>query len=74
MERDDMLAKQLKDVKHWKQQYGKSAYVKYLNGEKLTRSQAIAAKCYECNGNEATCYSVLCPLYPLTQFKEEQGD
>lgn len=43
---------------------GKSEYLRHLNGERLTRDEAIRAKCYECIGGEVTkpCKASTCPL------------
>ena len=45
----------------------KLAYMKFKNGEKLTRKQAIGAQCYECNGYSVLlahdCLAKHCPLY-----------
>jgi len=46
---------------------GQTPFEKYIKGEKLTRTKAILAKCYECNGYEesnADCEIEGCPLYP----------
>ena len=43
---------------------GKAYYLKYLEGQSLTRDQAIKAKCYECVLGEDTdpCLVNTCPL------------
>ena len=46
---------------------GQRPYERFIKGEKLTRRQAMLAKCYECNGFEesnADCLADNCPLYP----------
>ena len=45
---------------------GQLEYKNLKQGKKLTRKQAILAKCYECNGEEesnADCTVMSCPLY-----------
>lgn len=45
---------------------GQTDYKKFKKGVKLTRSMAILAMCYECNGLEESnvdCKTVTCPLY-----------
>ena len=45
---------------------GAIQYDKFLKGERLTRKQAMLAKCYECNGLEesrADCEVDTCPMY-----------
>ena len=50
-------------------------YVKYLEGEDLTRAQAIIAKCYECNcgytSSRVDCKNPHCPLYPFMPYKDK---
>ncbi len=54
---------------------GARQYERFKNGEKLTRKQAMLAKCYECNGLEESridCEVDTCPmfsyrLYPKTE-------
>lgn len=51
---------------------GQNEYLKFKKGEKLNKSQAIKAMCYECNGLEdskADCQGTLCPLYPFQPYK-----
>ena len=51
---------------------GKRELLKYLEGEKLTRKEAMLAKCYEClNGyadGKVDCAIESCPLYPYMPF------
>lgn len=43
---------------------GKAEYLRFLQGERLTRDEAIKAKCYECCGGEVTlpCKCITCSL------------
>lgn len=65
---DDRLNIALKNAHNWKQRQGKAMYLKHLRGELLTRAQAIAGKCYECNGDADNCDVVTCALLPYCQF------
>lgn len=53
---------------------GRNEFEKHLKGEKLNKSQAIQAKCYECMGGYADgkgdCKISNCPLYPWMFYKE----
>lgn len=52
------------NVKQWKRHAGKNDYLNYLGGKRLTRHQAIKAKCYECvQGDDfSVCTISKCPL------------
>ena len=51
---------------------GKQELLKYLEGDRLTRKEAMLAKCYECNNGYADgktdCHVKDCPLYPFMPF------
>ena len=52
---------------------GQKEYLKFKEGEKLTRKQAGLALCYECNGFEegnTDCQGKTCPMY---QYRPHQG-
>lgn len=57
-------------VQAWPRRAGKSDLLKHLNGEQLTRAQAIRAKCYECVGGEdiQPCDVTACPLTSFCQW------
>ena len=61
----------LNKVKAYPKQIGKADLVRYLEGKRLYRSQAIRAKCYDCNGmgESYECSDTACSLYPFTQFR-----
>jgi len=45
---------------------GAKEYSHFIKGKKLTRAQAMRAKCYECNGlyeSKANCLVDTCPMY-----------
>lgn len=47
---------------------GSKEYDKFMEGNKLTRKQAVLAHCYMCNGFEDSredCQGTSCPLYPF---------
>lgn len=46
----------------------------YKAGKKLTRGQAMKAKCYECNGEEeskADCEVDTCPMYQYRLYPQK---
>lgn len=62
---------------------GSAALKKHLEGRRLTRSQAIQAKCAECCGDFSDgrfdCEIPACPLYPWQPYRktgvnETQGE
>lgn len=69
-----LLDRRIKETKKWKQLIGKKLLLAYFEyGKKLTRSQAIKAKCYDCccgyPGGAQDCEMELCPLYPFMPYK-----
>jgi len=57
-------------VKKWPRKSGKADYLRFLKGEKSSRSEAIKAKCYECTTGEGTkpCVVKYCPLLDYCQW------
>ena len=57
-------------VTKWPRKSGKADYLRFLNGEKLTRAQAIKAHCYQCVAGEDTqpCLVQYCPLIDFSQW------
>ena len=54
---------------------GRLEQKKLLNGEKLTRRQAIMANCYVCNGEEEggeDCKSTDCPFYQYFPYRDKK--
>ena len=54
---------------------GRSMLLKHLQGDRLTRDQAIIAKCCDCmayyvDGRD-DCGVECCPLYPFRPYKEK---
>jgi len=60
------------NVEKWPRHSGKAELLRSLNGEKLTRAEAIKAMCYYCCGGEpiATCSVAVCPLAPFSQWNK----
>ena len=57
-------------VTKWPRKSGKTDYLRFLNGEKLTRAQVLRAKCYECVTGEDTkpCIVGHCPISDYCQW------
>ena len=63
----------IEDVqKYGKRFAGRTQLIKYLKGEKITRSESMAAKCYSCQNGYADgrndCLVFHCPIYPFTAY------
>lgn len=56
---------------------GRSEYLKFQRGEKLSRAQAVSAQCFECNGFSVEkahdCRGTSCPLYPWSPWGKSHG-
>jgi len=52
---------------------GRTQYMRFLNGEKLTYREQILAKCYDCDGGHNDgrydCEVVSCSLHPSMPYK-----
>ena len=62
----------------WKLRKGKNELLAHLNGETLTRSEAITAKCYECNAGydddkPGDCNITTCPLHQYMPYNESRN-
>lgn len=70
------LEQRIENVKEWPLRKGKGELLNHLTGNKtLTKSQAIMAKCYDCQcgyegGEEKDCKVPMCPLYDFQPYKE----
>jgi len=64
----------LESAKSGKMRSGKTQLLKYLKGGRLTRQEAIKAKCYDCDGMGDTgeCGLEHCSLYPYSSFKTKR--
>ena len=52
---------------------GHTQFIKFKNGETLTRTEAMKAKCYECMGyfldGAMDCEVKTCPMYQYMPYK-----
>ena len=51
---------------------GRTQMLRYLNGEKLTRRQAILAECFSCNGGIRDCITFTCPLFEVSTYRDKE--
>lgn len=67
---------QIKNVEKWPKKIGKADNLRHLRGERLTRDEAIKAKCYDCVCGEDTepCVVYTCSLQPYCQWNKNQSD
>lgn len=65
----------IEDVKKWPRHAGKNDYLNFLEGKRITRDQAIKAKCYSCICGEDTepCNVHDCPLTLFCQWNKVKG-
>lgn len=61
----------IEQVKKSTSRAGKGELIKHMEDKKITRQQAIKAKCYDCNGlgELNSCDIVSCPLLPYSPYK-----
>jgi hypothetical protein len=53
---------------------GNKEYNKFKTGVKLTRKEAMRAKCFECNGeleSSSDCLVTTCPMYSYRLYPEK---
>ena len=64
----------LKSAKKGKKRAGRRELIKHLEGTRITRGQAIKAKCYDCNGmgEFGDCDMVGCPLLPFSPYNRHK--
>lgn len=60
-------------AKRGKHRAGRKDLIKHLEGKRLTRQEAIKAKCFDCNGmgESGICDLKGCSLLPYSQFIEQ---
>jgi len=68
------MADKIKAIKKYgRKAKGRASLLKYLQGEKISKNEAILAKCYDCMGYYADgigdCGVKDCPLYPFNPYK-----
>lgn len=61
----------LESAKSGKKRSGRRFLIAHLEGKRITRTQAVKAKCYDCDGmgEAGLCDLVECPLLPFSPFK-----
>jgi len=61
----------LKSAKAGKLRAGRNPLIKYLSGGKIFRTDAVKAKCYDCNGmgESKECDIISCSLYPYSPYR-----
>jgi hypothetical protein len=63
----------IESVERGTESAGKTQMLRYLRGQKVTRHQAMQAKCFECMGGYADgrvdCGLKECALYPWMPYK-----
>ena len=66
----------LESAKSGKRRSGRSELIKYLSGNRLTRSKAISAKCFDCQGmgEDNVCETITCPLFPYSPYHQNPPD
>jgi hypothetical protein len=63
--------KLIERVSAWRVYRGKNALLRFLNGDALTRTEAIQAKGFECSGgfeDAKSCIIETCPLHPYQPY------
>jgi len=70
------MAMDRKDVENSPSSRGKTLYLKYLDGERLSPSQAILSGCFCCmNGfqdGRNSCEIPECPLFPWMPYNRQE--
>jgi len=63
----------VRNAKEGKSSKGKTFYINYLSGKKITQRQAILSKCYECccyyADGRRDCLMSDCALYPWMPYR-----
>jgi len=64
------VLQRIEDVEKMKLRNGRKQYLKFLRGERVTRDEAIKAKCYDCcNGEDFhPCRCSTCALIPFCPY------
>ena len=63
----------LQSAKSGTSRTGKRDLVNHLEGKRLTRNQAIKAKCFDCNGmgEQDSCIIETCALNPFSPYRQK---
>ena len=51
---------------------GEKEFNRFVKGDKLSRKEAMLAKCYDCNGGKESncdCEITDCPMYPYHHYR-----
>ncbi len=61
----------IESAKKGKSRKGKTELLKYLEGKRITRSQSIKAKCFDCNGmgESKECDIETCSLFSYSPYR-----
>mgnify|MGYP001608612145 CR=1 FL=1 len=64
----------LQSAVNGKRRAGQADLIKHLKGKRLIRSQAIKAKCYDCNGmgESDICDGDACSLFPYSPYRRSR--
>jgi len=73
------MQKQIEDIKNYgKAAKGRSELFKHLSGKRLTRGEAVLAKCYECEAyyqdGKEPCPVRSCPLWPFNAYTKDKDN
>ena len=66
----------LNEAKSGRSKAGKSELIKYLSGKRITRQQAIKAKCYDCDGygESGECELNHCSLFQYSPYTDKSNE
>ncbi len=69
------MKQRIKEIELWPRRTGRKELLRHLRGERLTRDEAIKARCYECGGGEDTepCMASACPLTQFCPRNRKEG-
>jgi len=77
MSNSDQLKRAEEIEKGWMTARGKKELISHLKGNRLSASQAIKAKCYECCGGfddgKVDCELISCPLHPYMPYNPKKS-
>ena len=72
-DKKNQIADLIKNIESSPRVTGRKEYIRFLQGKKITRNEAIAAHCYECMGHyvdgREDCTIGTCSLYPFSPSK-----
>jgi len=69
----DLRIRKAKDAEKGRDSQGRTQFLRHMDGEKITRKQAMLAKCFDCMGyyrdGRRDCKESICPLYPYAPYR-----